>query len=292
MPLMVSSSKVLVQIPEEAKPGSVSVRSKKKNSSEWDFALAEKLSTSVNPVDNPVVDSEGNLYVTYSGKRGEEVAVSVFRVSPSGEVKPHLTNIPNPTSLAIGPDGDLYISSRFEGTIYKATPSADVSVFARELGVPTGLAFGKDGFLYVGDRGGRILRLSPKAESSVFAELPESTIAFHLAFDPDGNLLVANPGLSSYNPIWMVDKYGKVISLYSGFGRPQGIAVDKLGNIYLCEAKAGDSGIIKITTDGTISTLVAGPIVVGLAINDKGTMAIASPGAIYKVVLPSNGRKN
>src|SRR5262249_9141115 len=31
-------------------------------------------------VDNPVVDSEGRLYVTYSGSRGEQVPVSIFRV--------------------------------------------------------------------------------------------------------------------------------------------------------------------------------------------------------------------
>ena len=35
-------------------------------------------------VDNPVFDRDGNLYVTYSGTRGQQVPVSIFRVSASG----------------------------------------------------------------------------------------------------------------------------------------------------------------------------------------------------------------
>ena len=44
--------------------------------------LAATLATGLHQVDSPVFDREGNLYVTYSGNRGQQVPVSVFRVRP------------------------------------------------------------------------------------------------------------------------------------------------------------------------------------------------------------------
>lgn len=110
-------------------------------------------------------------------------------------------------------------------------------------------------------------------------------VAFHLAFDLDGNLLVTNPGLSSYNQIWLVDKYGKVIPLHGGFGRPQGLTVDDQGNIYVCEAKAGDSVIWKINRSGEMTQFLAGPVMVGLAFYKKKFMAVAAPNSVYKLPL-------
>ena len=114
----------------------------------------------MNPVDNPVFDAEGNLYVAFSGKRGETVPVSVYRIARDGEMKPYLSNIPNATSMVFDKEGNLFISSRFEGTVYKATPQADITLYAKDLGTPTGLAFDEEGFLYVGDRAGKILKVS------------------------------------------------------------------------------------------------------------------------------------
>jgi hypothetical protein len=46
--------------------------------------VATPLATGLHQVDNPVFDAAGNLYVTYSGTRGQEVPVSIFRVRPNG----------------------------------------------------------------------------------------------------------------------------------------------------------------------------------------------------------------
>ena len=42
--------------------------------------IAAPFATGLHQVDNPVFDRDGNLYVTYSGTRGQEVPVSIFRV--------------------------------------------------------------------------------------------------------------------------------------------------------------------------------------------------------------------
>lgn len=285
--LLMSPSRILTAIPNEAKPGPITIEIKGKSSNPYPFVLGKKLADNMNPVDSPIFDAEGNLLVAFSGKRGETPPVSVFKISPDGETKPYLFNIPNATSMAFDSKGDLFVSSRFEGTIYKATPKADISVFAKDLGTPTGVAFNRDGFLFVGDRGGRILKISPEGETSVFAEVPESMVAFHLAFDLDGNLLLSNPGLSSYNHILMIDSQGKAIPLYGGFGRPQGIAVDSKGSLYICEAKAGDSAILKVLSTGEIRPLMSGPVMVGVALDKLGNIAITTPDSVYLVQLAS-----
>ena len=65
------------------------------------------LATGLHQVDNPAFDAEGNLYVTFSGARGQEAPVSVFIVRPDGSREPFVSGLPNPTSLALGRDGQL-----------------------------------------------------------------------------------------------------------------------------------------------------------------------------------------
>jgi sugar lactone lactonase YvrE len=282
-PLFISKNRIVTIVPDQANRGPVTITLNQKSSNSFDIILGKKIAENVHPVDSPIFDSQGNLFTTFSGKRGETVPVSVFKVDPEGLISPFLSNIPNATSLAFDAKENLYISSRFEGTIYKATPQADVTVFARDLGVPTGLAMDAEGFLYVGDRNGRILKIAEDGQVSTFAELPESMVAFHLAFDLQGNLLVSNPGTSSHNSILLIDRYGKVIPLYGGFGRPQGLAVDSEGNIYVCEAKAGESAVFQITPSGEINPYLTGPIMVGVAFDRNQNLAVATQEAIYLI---------
>jgi len=282
-PLFVSKNRIVTVVPDQANRGPLTVTLNQRTSNPFEFTLGRKIAENVQPVDSPVFDTRGNLYTTFSGKRGETVPVSVFKVDPEGLMSPFLSNIPNATSLAFDARENLFISSRFEGTIYKATPKADVTIFARDLGAPTGLVFDAEGLLYVGDRSGRILRITADGQVSTFAELPESMIAFHLSFDREGNLLVANPGMSSHNSILLVDKYGKLIPLYGGFGRPQGLTVDTEGNIYVCEAKAGESAVFRITPSGEVAPYLSGPVMVGVALDRNGNIAVATQEAIYLV---------
>src|SRR5262245_22037233 len=53
--------------------------------------------TGLHQVDNPVFDEAGNLYVTYSGTRGQQVPVSIFRVRANGTRETFSSGIVNPT---------------------------------------------------------------------------------------------------------------------------------------------------------------------------------------------------
>src|SRR5947199_10346969 len=89
--------------------------------------VAAPFATGLHQVDNPVFDRDGNLYVTYSGTRGPQVPVSIFRVRPNGTRETFSSGIVNPTSMAIDLDGRLYVSTRFEGRIYRAAADAPVA---------------------------------------------------------------------------------------------------------------------------------------------------------------------
>ena len=57
--------------------------------------------------------------------------------------------------------------------------------------------------------------------------------------------------------------------MYSGFGRPQGLAFDSQGALYVVEALAGWSGLYRLRPDGTAELVVAGPSLVGVAFNPQ-----------------------
>src|SRR5688572_12059759 len=107
--------------------------------------IGSQFATGLHQVDNPVFDADGNLYVTYSGTRGQQAPVSIFRVTRAGTREPFASGIVNATSMVMGPDGRLYVSSRFEGAVYRVDASGTRETVATDLGVACGLAFDGDG---------------------------------------------------------------------------------------------------------------------------------------------------
>src|SRR6185503_1813011 len=168
------------------------------------------------------IDAAGNVYVTFSGSRGQQGPVAIFLVRPDGSREPFVSDLANPTSLAFGPDGALYVSSRFDGSVHRVANDGSTKVVASDLGVACGIAFAEDGTLYVGDRSGSILRVQD-GRATAFASIPPSVAAFHLAFGPDKWLYVTAPTLGARDSVYRVSPDGEVHVFFEGFGRPQGI---------------------------------------------------------------------
>jgi sugar lactone lactonase YvrE len=241
------------------------------------------IATGLHLVDNPAFDPDGSLYVTFSGSRGQQGPVSIYRVRPDGTREPFVTDLPNPTSLAFGPDGHLYVSSRFDGSVHRIGRDGSVATHATDLGVPCGIAFGPDGHLFVGDRSGSILMVGGGRVSQV-AAIPPSVAAFHLAFGPDGALYVSAPTLSSNDVIYRVRLSGEVDVFAEGFGRPQGLAFDRAGALYVVDAIAGDSALFRIRLDRPAEKerLLSGGGLIGLAFDGAGRMVVASSDTVYR----------
>ena len=83
-----------------------------------------------------------------------------------------------------------------------------------------------------------------------------------------------------------MDQNGKVESLCSFFGRPQGLAFDARGHLSVVEALAGLSGIYRVENDGTTCRVLAAIGLVGLAFDPRGGMVVVSSDAAYRLNLP------
>ena len=281
-----SRSHLRIIVPAAAEGGTMAITVG--HGPEASIEIARTLTTGLHQVDNPVFDGLGRLYATQSGGPGTKVPAPLYRVARDGIREPVAVEIANPTSLALGPDGALYVSSRFEGTVYRVMTDDRVEVHASELGVPTGLAFGTDGSLYVGDRSGSVFRVSATKQVETFASLPASVAAFHLAFGPDDCLYLTAPTLASRDAIYRITPDRLVDVVYEGFGRPQGLAFDSSGDLYVAEAAAGTAGLyrLKIGSDGASATaelVVAVPAIIGVAFDPDGGIVMASNDTIWRL---------
>jgi sugar lactone lactonase YvrE len=248
-----------------------------------------RFATGLHQVDNPVFDREGNLYVTYSGSRGQKSSVSIFRVRPNGNREAFVSGITNPTSMALDPGGVLHVSSRFEGAVYRVGADGSTEVVATDLGIACGLAFDREGTLYAGDRSGTIFRVTPDGRVSSLASLPSSVAAFHLAMGPDDCLYVTGPTLASYDAVYRIDRDGASGVVTAGFGRPQGLAFDSDGALYVVEALAGSSGLYRLRGDGARELVLSAPGLVGVAFDPLRGVVVASNETAYRLEVGVRG---
>ncbi len=271
-----------IRIPEDCESGIV-VHNRGKAAA--DLKVGRVVASKLHPVANPVVDSLGNVYVTYSGTRGEKVPFSVFVVSADGTREPFLAEITNPTGMAIGPDECLYVSSRHTGAVYRSTFDKQVEKYVEGLGLATGLAFDSQGNLFVGDRSGLIYQVSPDRELSVFCELEPSVSAYHLVVGPDDSLYVTGPTLATQDCIYRIDPKGRQEVFFKGLGRPQGLAFDPHGNLQVAASYRGRKGLFTLR-DGTPELTVSGPMLVGLAYNQDGSLLyLVDSSQLYQIEL-------
>src|SRR4030088_1122299 len=267
--LISSDDFVVARVPEGAASGPVVVGTNGHVSNAHSIKVAALVADNLHPVTNPALDREGNLYVTFSGSRGQKVPVSIFKIDTNYNVKPFLSEIMNATSIAFDREGQMYVSSRHDEAVYKVAPNGTVSTYAEGMGVATGIAFDAAENLYVGDRSGTIFKIARDRQIFVFATLEASISAYHLAFGSQGDMFVTGPSTSSFDCVYKVDPHGTVSVFYRGLGRPQGMAVDIAGSLYIAASHRGRRGVLRLPIDRAPEDepelVISGNGVVGLA---------------------------
>jgi hypothetical protein len=281
-PVIISSDDfVVARVPQGAASGPVVVSTNGHASNAHQVKVAGLIAENLHPVTNPAIDAEGNVFATFSGSRGQKVPVAIFKIDTSYNVTPFVIELMNATAIAFDRAGQMYVSSRYDGTVYRVAPNGTMSSYAQGMGVATGIAFDREENLYVGDRSGTIFKIARDRQIFVFATLEPSVSAYHLAFGPHGDLFVTGPTQSSFDAIYKVDPHGAVSVFYRGLGRPQGLAFDRDGNLYAAASLGGKRGIVKVTPQGSASLAVAGPGLVGLAFSSGRSVVLASNTALH-----------
>ena len=290
---------VIVRVPPGSANSEMFVGADPEASASWPCRVGTQIATGLHPVANPVVDHAGNIFVTFSGGAGVKTPVSVFKIDAALESRPLVTDIVNATGLAFDDEETLYISSRSDGQVYQVSPSGNASIYVEGMGVATGIVFDRENNLYVGDRSGTIFKISRQRQIYVFATLEPSLAAYHLTFGPDDYLYVTGPTTSSFDSVARISHTGQVERFYRGLGRPQGMAFDVAGNLYVAASLGGRRGIVRITPESEAELFLSGPSVVGLAFTPSKSLIVAtnesSPsrgpdGALYRVNVGIEGR--
>ena len=159
--------------------------------------VAAPFATGLHQVDNPVFDREATSTSPTAARAVSRCRCRSSACGPNGTRETFSSGIVNPTSMAIDPEGRLYVSSRFEGTstgsIRDGAPSRSPPISASRAG-------------WRSRRTARCSSAIVRARSSASIERAHATpsrrcrasvAAFHLAIGPDGSLFVTAPTLST-----------------------------------------------------------------------------------------------
>jgi IPT/TIG domain len=290
---LASSDYIIAKVPEssaELGTSELVVATNGDTSRPFPYEIGKKLAPNLHPVANPAIDHDGNVYATYSGRRGQKTPVSIYKVTPKGAVTPFVTDIVNATGLAFSLTGELFVSSRYEGNVYRVDRAGRSELFTEGMGIATGIAFDHDGNLYVGDRTGSIFKISSSKEIFVFATLEPSIAAYHLAFGFDDYLYVTGPTTSSFDSVYRISPSGAVERFFTGLGRPQGIAFDIEGHLHVVASYRGRRGIFRFRDPKKPELVVAGLSLVGLAFNLQENLMVVDSSSLYRVRLGIMGK--
>lgn len=282
-----SASRILAIVPDDFERTEVEVflASGGDKSPVKSVVVGKKLADDLHLVANPAVDpKDDSVILTRSGSRGQQLPVTLFRLEKDGFLNEMAADILNPTGVAFDPNGQLFVTARADGEVCRINHDEEVMPYASDLGIATGIAFDPDGVMFVGDRSGIIHRVTNFGDSESYAVLEPSVSAYHLAFGADEKLYLTAPGLSSFDAVHQIDKDGDAKVFYRGLGRPQGLAFDREGNLYVAACLQGRHGVVKISPDGEKAELfAAGYNIVGLCFTRNGEMIIATNEAIFSL---------
>jgi sugar lactone lactonase YvrE len=81
--------------------------------------------------------------------------------------------------------------------------------------------------------------------------------------------------------VYRITPQGEVTEFYRGLGRPQGMAFDVGGNLYIAASLGGKRGIVRITPAIEATLAVSGPQIVGLAFATGRAAVVTTTSSVH-----------
>lgn len=236
----------------------------------------------VNVTDGHSVFLNGKMYVANPSWG------TLAEVSANGDVKTVVSGLGNPRQVAIGPDGQIYVTAYGDAAIWKINPADFSKASFATLANAYGLTF-QGANLYVsscqGSGNGTVRKYN--AAGGTLATYTGFTDPTGLALDYAGRLYV----VEAAGDIWQITPNGangaprtKMATLYN----PAGIAIDSAASLYV--ASTANNCIYKVKADGGVSvhTQIQSPL--GVAFDDVGNLFVSNSASnlLFKIAPSGN----
>jgi len=247
---------------------------------------------------------------------------TVYRITAGGVVSILASGFNNPHGLVVDASGNVFVADESNNVIKKITPGGLVTVFAGTgalgsndgLGTaasfsrPAGIAIDAAGYLYITDSGNqKIRKITPGglvttlagsgAQGSADGVGAAATFQFPsgIAIDGIGNLYIADSGSDIIRKVTpngtvttlagLANQIGRAngIGAVARFNEPQGVAIDKNGNLFIGDLVNNLIREISIT-----GYSISAPLPPGLTFDTKtgiisGTPTAPSPATNYTI---------
>jgi len=106
--VVISADQFLIaRVPEGAHSGPMLVSTGEHVSNPAEVRVGVPIADNLHPITNPALDLEGNIYVTFSGARGQKVPVAIFKIDTNYNVKPYLAEMMNASAIAFDREGQM-----------------------------------------------------------------------------------------------------------------------------------------------------------------------------------------
>jgi len=259
--------------------------------------------TAIDGADNRAIATVDIVYnaTPQFAKINAFVGTGVAGFSGDGE-QASIAQLNNPVGLSFDGTGNLYIADRANNRIRKVALNGIMSTFA-QVNQPADVAADKAGTLYVAeDLNNRVLKINPNGTSSILS-LGALNKPSGLAVDDNNNLYVSD---SLNYRVLKVTPNGNVsvvagtgtkgssgndgLAINAQFQYPDGLALDKAGNLYIVDSE--DRQVRKVSfTTGVITRVPAymDSYAKRVAAAPDGALYVAVTGENRMIRVPANG---
>ena len=179
-----------------------------------------------------VFDATGNLFI------GEYLNYKITKVDLLGEKTVITSTLAgSPNQITLDSENNIWVPSEFMSKLTKVT-QAGVKTSYPALGNAYGVAIDALGFVYFSESGpGNINKLNT-ATGVITLFKAGLTTPRGLAFDSDGNLIVACGG--SANKIIKISTAGDVTDFITGINSPYHLTLNTNGDLYISTGSTGN----------------------------------------------------